>query len=257
MDNVLAWLRQVCAGFEFQASAIFQRTGLERWPLTANSADTLSEQLAERGHLLPLPKEPAALANIIEVAVSKFVVDRLADTLDISVRQGSERGYPDLEIAGERFGGLLYALDIKVARRNLLKTGQPNGQTQSRITLYTGNTYFRYPSHHWPGTLRAFDEYAGHVALLVVYTLDEKMSSRARDLNVIVHETWRIASRQRSSTTREYIGAVMSETKLTEGQGEFATIDEFYRYWRSHKFKIGAAVQHTLDRLLREKRRPE
>jgi hypothetical protein len=41
-------------------------------------------------------------------------------------------------------------VDVKVARRG---PGRSRN-TKSRITLYTGNTYFRYPSVRWPGTFR-------------------------------------------------------------------------------------------------------
>jgi hypothetical protein len=88
--------------------------------------------------------------------------------------------------------------------------------------------------------------------LLCIYTLEGAHYSRVSDLELIVHETWRIASRQRSSTTREYIGAVDSIESLRDGAGEFETADDFYRYWRRFNFRIGRAVQQQLDRLLAE-----
>jgi hypothetical protein len=41
---------------------------------------------------------------------------------------------------------------VKVARFNKKGT-----QTKNRITLYTGNTFFRHPKLKWPGTFRPFD----------------------------------------------------------------------------------------------------
>jgi restriction endonuclease EcoRV len=70
------------------------------------------------------------------------------------------------------------------------------------------------------------------------------------DLDLIVQQPWKIASRQRSSTTREYIGAVQNIEALRQGKGEFETPDEFYNYWRKYKFKIGDVVQKHLDKLL-------
>ena len=81
-------------------------------------------------------------------------------------------------------------------------------QTQSRITLYTGNTYFAYPTLHWPGTFRPFADYTEHLDVSWIYTLNQDAPSRVDDLELIVQEPWRIGSHQRSSTTREYIGAV-------------------------------------------------
>jgi hypothetical protein len=138
-----------------------------------------------------------------------------------------------------------HALDVKVARR------APSGrQTQSRITLYTGNTYFRYPSLQWPGTFRPFEDYKTHLDLIALYTFNEESLSRIENVELIVQEAWRIGSKQRSSTTREYIGAVTSIDDLRAGRGEFETPEEFYRYWRGFRFKIGQAVQQQLDKIL-------
>ena len=89
--------------------------------------------------------------------------------------------------------------------------------------------------------------------MIALYTLDEDSATRARNLEFIVNEPWRIASRQRSSTTREYIGAVMNIEKLRAGEGEFATREEFYEFWRRFPFRIGKAAQNQLDKLLRQK----
>jgi hypothetical protein len=71
------------------------------------------------------------------------------------------------------------------------------------------------------------------------------------DLEIIVQEPWRIASRERSSTTREYIGAVTGIDALRSGGGVFATPAEFYDYWRRYPFKVSPQVQTQLQRLLK------
>ena len=76
---------------------------------------------------------------------------------------------------------------------------------------------------------------------------------RIEDLELLAHETWRIGSKQRSSTTREYLGAVQKLDDLRGGKGEFATEDAFYAYWRKYSFNIGRAVQQQLDKLLKGK----
>lgn len=50
-----------------------------------------------------------------------------------------------------------------------------------------------------------------------------------RDLELLVHEPWRVASKERSSTTREYIGAVVDIAALRDGRGELETEAAFYR----------------------------
>jgi hypothetical protein len=244
--KLLQWLRGAVSRYQLDLVAVFRKHGASAsWPIIAESADELEEKLATGGHFLPLPKEPAALANVLEVSLVDFLLEEIDQLPDASARRGTERGYPDLEVSGEAFGGGYHAVDVKIARRN--KTGRG---TQSRITLYTGNTYFRFPSLQWPGTFRAFDDYTSHLDLIGVYTLDESLPGRIRDLELLVHEPWRIASKQRSSTTREYIGAVQRLDELRAGKGAFGTEEEFYKYWRAFRFKIGPMVQQQLDKLL-------
>jgi hypothetical protein len=247
LSDLRAWLQQQCSDFTFTVGGVFQRESADaRWPLTATGPSELEERLRQGGHLLPLPKEPAALANVLEVSIVSFLELRLQDLRGAEVRRGTERGYPDLEISGEVFGGGFHAVDVKAARR------APNGtQTQSRITLYTGNTYFKWPDLHWPGTFRPFNAYSSHLDMIMIYTLNPDSLARVEDLEVIVQQPWRIASKERSSTTREYIGAVMNISALRAGQGAFATAAEFYDYWRKFSFKISPQVQTQLQRLLK------
>lgn len=257
--RLLDWLRQTCAGFRNDVVGLYKRSGKNPWPLTANGADDLVEQLELGSHLLPLPKEPAALANILEVTIVDFVLDALR-VAGGDASRGTERGYPDVEVHGPLFGGGFHAIDIKIAMRKKMASRHgrpppPARHTQSRITLYTGNTYFRYPQLKWPGTFRPFADYESHIDVLGIYTLNESSITRVDDLELIVQEPWKIGSRQRSSTTREYIGAVTEIERLRNGQGEFASEAEFYTFWRRYNFRIGRAVQAQLDRLLAQQSR--
>jgi Restriction endonuclease EcoRV len=247
--DLLEWLREQCAEYEFDVAALYRRRGDHPWPLTAHDEYDLERKLEDGAHFLPLPKEPAALANIIEVSVVDYLIECVERTLGLDVARGTERGYPDLEFTGPELDDQFYAVDVKVARR-----ARGGRRTQSRITLYTGNTFFRFPQLRWPGSFRPFDNYARHLSLLCIYTLEEVAPSRVSDLELLVHETWRIASRQRSSTTREYLGAVVNLDALRNGEGEFESPEDFYRYWRRFNFRIGRAVQQQLDRLLAEQR---
>jgi hypothetical protein len=244
--KLLAWLRKQLDSYELDLVAVFRKHGTSpTWPLRANGPDDLEAKLASGGHFIALPKEPAALANILEVSLVAFLLDAVGRTRGATAQRGTERGYPDLELSGNAFDGGFHAVDVKVARRNKART-----QTQSRITLYTGNTFFRYPSLHWSGTFRPFEDYRSHLDVLAIYTLDENSLGRITDLELIVHEAWRVASKQRSSTTREYIGAVTNLDALREGRGEFADEAAFYKFWRAYRFRIGATVQQQLDKLL-------
>ncbi len=240
------WLREQCSDFRFDVGGVFQRSSDESWwPFAAADPVELEQRLERGGHLLPLPREPAALANVLEVSIVNFLTSRAAKAPGAEVQRGSERGYPDLEFSGPAFGGGFHAVDVKAARR------AANGrQTQSRITLYTGNTYFKWPDLHWPGTFRPFNDYVSHLDLLMIYTLNPESNARVEDLEIIVQQPWRIASRDRSSTTREYIGAVNSIDALRAGEGAFASPMEFYLYWRRFPFRVSPQVQTQLQRLL-------
>jgi Restriction endonuclease EcoRV len=248
MDTTAAitLLRQICAGYTFEPIAIYKAGGEHEWPIVAHDEADLADQLSEGDHFLPLPKEPAALANIVEVAVVDFLLHKLAMS-PYQLTRGTERGYPDLEmsVADKNF-----AIDVKVARRAVNKLGVPTGQTNSRITLYTGNTFFLYPSLKWPNTFRPFADYEGHIDLICLYTLDVTSAQRVTDFELLVVEPWKVASKSRSSTTREYLGAVKDIQRLRDESGEFAKASDFYAFWRAHTWKIGKAVQQQLQKLL-------
>lgn len=253
--DLLTWLREQCAEYQFDVRGVFRKDSPDSsWPVEASGPDDLEHRLASGGHLLPLPSEPAALANIIEVSLVDFLVSRLQELDGAVAQRGTERGYPDLEISGEAFGGGYHAVDVKVAKRKpapRTRADQFRPKTQSRITLYTGNTFFKHPTLKWPGTFRPFGTYEGHLDVIALYTLVET-AERVADLELLVHPPWAIASRSRSSTTREYIGAVDGIEDLRAGRGEFESPDEFYAYWRKFKFKVSPHVQAIQERLMRE-----
>lgn len=254
-NDLKTWLQEQCSGYVFDLRGVFRLAGDHEWPLEVHDSADLEAKLTAGGHLLPLPKEPAALANVLEVSIVDFLMAALSKEGGES-RRGGERFYPDLEVSGERFGGGFHAVDVKIARRGTTKKG-PSNFTQSRITLYTGNTYFMYPTLHWPGTFRAFNDYQGrHLDVIGIYTLDTSSRARVTDLELIVQEPWRIGSKQRSSTTREYIGAVQRLDDLRNGAGEFATAEAFYTYWRKFDFKIGKSVKRQLDKMLAGEQAP-
>lgn len=254
--DLLTWLRAQVADYRFDVVALYRdQDHPALWPLEAMGPDDLRRKLGETDHFLPLPKEPAALANIVEVSLVDFLVERAEETADVKATRGTERGYPDLEFSGAALAGY-FAVDIKVAQRRIPKRGVPT-RTQSAITLYTGNTYFLYPDLHWPGTFRPFADYVQHLDVIVIYTLDTTILSRVTDVEIIVQEPWRIASKSRSSTTREYLGAVNDLERLRNGEGEFATQEAFYAFWRKHPWKIGQAVKQQLDKLIAESKRSQ
>ena len=226
---LLNWIREQTAGWEPSAVGVFRQSGRnERWPIHAGDATELRETLTDRGHLLPLPTEPAALANLLEIELTTHLGAAILGTDGAEIRVGTQRSFPDLEFSGPAFGDGVRAADIKCARRR--KSGKA---LQSRIALYTGNTYFLWPQLKFSGILRPFSEYEELLSIVAIYDFRPDLPERIANLQVITHETWRIASRKRASATREYIGSVQDIDQLVAGNGEFASSEEFYGFWRS------------------------
>jgi hypothetical protein len=209
-------------------------------------------KLTAAGHLLPLPSEPAALANVMEIELRQHLVEAAALTSNALVSEGTERSYPDLEFSGEAFGGGHRAVDIKCARRKIPSSGKPATTLNNRIALYTGNTYFLWPQLKFSGILRPFGEYQEHLSVVVIYTFEPSLPERIADVAVVVHESWRIASQARASATREYIGSISKISDVVEGAGDFATADDFYEYWRhpARRWKKSPEAERLLRRAL-------
>jgi hypothetical protein len=247
--SLLDWLRRQTEGWQPSAVGIFQEQADHDWPLSAASPAELRHRLTETGHLLPLPTEPAALANVMEIELREHLTEAAEKVEGLDVRSGTERSYPDLEFSGPALGDGYWAVDIKCARRK-----SPT-RLNNAVALYTGNTWFLWPQLKFGGVLRPFGDYNDHIAELVLYEFDPSLPERIKDVVVIVHETWRLASRKRASATREYIGSVTAVDDLVSGRGEFETPEEFYEFWRSsgRRWKDSPEAKKLLRRALEEK----
>lgn len=244
---LLAWLGEHTATWTPSIVGVFRQDALHDWPIVAGTAEELRDKLTAAGHLLPLPSEPAALANVMEIELRQHLLEAAALTPGATVIEGTERSFPDLEISGEAFGPGVRAVDIKCARRNKTGSGLNN-----RIALYTGNTYFLWPQLKFSGIARPFGEYQDLISVVVIYTFEPNRPERITNVQVVAHETWRIASRARASATREYIGSIGKVEDLLAGRGDFATAAEFYEYWRhsTRRWKKSPEAERLLRRAL-------
>jgi hypothetical protein len=247
---LLAWLRTHTNAWSPSIVGVFREDAIHDWPLSADSASELRQRLIDAGHLLPLPSEPAALANVMEIELRAHLLEACLLTAGAEAVQGTERSYPDLEFSGEAFGSGMSAVDIKCARRR--KSGL---SLNNRIALYTGNTYFLWPQLKFSGIRRPFGEYQEHLSVVVIYTFVQDLPERITNVEVIVHETWRIASRARASATREYIGSVQAVDALVDGVGDFDSAEDFFNYWRhsARKWKKSPEAERLLRLALAHK----
>lgn len=244
---LLDWLREHTAAWRPSIVGVFREDALHDWPLSASNPSELRERLTDTGHLLPLPSEPAALANVMEIELRKHLLEAALLTDGAEVSEGTERSYPDLEFSGEAFGGGHRAVDIKCARRN-----RSGSALNNRIALYTGNTYFLWPRLKFSGIVRPFGQYEELISIVVIYTFDPELPERITDVQVVAHETWQIASKARASATREYIGSVQNIGDLVAGRGEFSSAGDSYAYWRHslRRWKKSPEAERLLRRAL-------
>ena len=212
LEGIKSWLRGVVRDYRWNVAGI---------ALTDNRR-------------IPLPKEPALAAKVIEVTVIEHFKRKAYAVLGLDVLDDlTGRGYPDIMLAGRAVGGRRVALDVKVARRRRRHGSAPT-RTQSRITLGPFDSYFRRPDQPIPGVGVAYGDFDWHLDLIVLYDWDD---ADVEKVEILVVETWRVASMKRSSTTRNYIGAVDALEDLRNERGDFDRIEDFYEYWRTFPVK--------------------
>lgn len=218
VDEVIGWLEARVALYDFDVIGLARKNNRPPYPL---------------------PTEPGALANILETTAVRLLTDQIEqDATGVRVRKGTERRYPDMELHGGALGDRVIALDVKVARRAKVPT-RPGAEqrTQSRITLLTGNTYFAFPHDPHPSIMRPYNDYWTHLDWLMLFDLDaEAAMPEVSSVEHVIGETWQVASRSRSSETRNYIGAVTSLKRLRAKSGEFGSRGEFEHFWR-HEYQ--------------------
>jgi hypothetical protein len=78
----------LCARYTLNVVAVYRRDAPHGWPINAADAADLEAKLDTGGHFLPLPKEPAALANVLEVSLQRFIQDAAAGDPTVQVTLG-------------------------------------------------------------------------------------------------------------------------------------------------------------------------
>ncbi|MCY7286701.1 MAG: hypothetical protein LH624_00210 [Cryobacterium sp.] len=218
VDSVKRWIRLVLAQYSFGVQGI----------------------LLTDGTVLPLPSESALIAKLIEVTlVQRFRTVALAVKGLIVDSAPSGRVYPDILLSGVRLGHQKVALDVKAARR------APGGKrTVSRITLGPFDKYFRFPNRKMSGSWIPYGDIDHHLDVIVLY---DYVGGEISNVEALCVETWRVASRTRSSGTRNYMGAVMTLDGLRSERGEFADEGEFHSYWNFPIGRIAATPEPGMD----------
>jgi hypothetical protein len=176
--------------------------------------------------ILPLPRESSLIGKVLEVTIKWHLDKRVLSTKGLEFTRGGERSYPDLTIYGTAVGGHRYAVDVKCVRRN-----EKGSRTESAMGLATFDAnYFRHPDDPDPNIVAPYNSYDAHLVLVALY---DYADATARNVELLVVEKWRIASRKRASGTRCYVAAMTEIDKIRKEQGEFESEEEFNAYWRA------------------------
>lgn len=192
--------------------------------------------------IYPLPKEPAVIGKIIESTIIEYMYRRLLAVPDLQAHKASsDRVYPDLSFSGVLVGPYRFALDVKCARR---ATG--GKKTQSAITIGTYDAeYFRYPDEKVGNIMAAYSSYAAHLALVALY---DYVDTTAKNIEILVVEKWRVATRKSASGTRSYIAARQDIESLRQERGDFESEEDFSRFWRAQPIKKAKEERWRLRR---------
>jgi Restriction endonuclease EcoRV len=148
------------------------------------------------GSVRPLPREAAVVGKVLEISIHEYLARRLLQVPQLKwIPASSDRVYPDVTFNGPLIHPHRFALDVKCARR--AASGE---RTASAITIGTFDAdYFRNPDVKAPNIMMPYSSYAAHLSLVALYSYAE---ATARQVELLVVEKWRIATKRRSSGTR-------------------------------------------------------
>lgn len=198
-------LRDLAKGYEFDVEGLYLKNGKMR----------------------PLPSEAAVVGKVLEVSIEEFLTARLLRVTNLQViPASSDRVYPDFTFDGPLIYPYRFALDVKCAR-----VRGDGKKTESAITIGTFDAeYFRYPDERVGNIMAPYSTYSAHLCLIALYQYEK---ATARNIELLVVEKWRVATKKRSSGTRCYIGASQSIADLRAEKGDFVSEEEFNEFWRA------------------------
>ena len=182
------------------------------------------------GTILPLPSESSLVGKVVEVTIKAHLDRKVLAIKGLEFVRGGERSYPDLTIFGSAVGGQRFAVDVKCLRRD-----ERGKRTKSAMAVATFDaTYFRKPDEPDANIVAPYNSFDGHLALVALYDYDD---ATAKNIELVLVEKWRVATRNTASGTRCYVAAVTNIEDLKKEKGSFASEEEFNDYWRNVPIK--------------------
>lgn len=179
--------------------------------------------------LHPIPKNIQIQALFEYLAMKRIEI--LAENLDCVLTESQNtRSYPDALLEGGKIGDKMVAIDVKTGRRYGNKTG---------FTLGSYWGYFRNPDKKMGGCGIPYGKIHEHWIVGFIYDWNEDADTlhMVSNIDVIIHEKWRIASKRTGTGTTTAIGSISNIDDLKNGKGIFKSEREFLQYWRTYKPK--------------------
>ena len=181
----------------------------------------------EDGIIYPIPPIPQVITGIFQEITKHKVKKFMKDKYGCKIVQGGPREYPEMTLMGGKFGNRKIAIDIKTTRRI----------SKNRISGFTVGSfagYFLHPEKQMPGCKFPYGEFDEHWIVGFIYTWNPGVDSlhMVSDVEVIVQQKWKIASKSTGTGTTFAIGSIKEIDKLRKGEGVFKSKEEFENYWR-------------------------
>jgi len=188
---------------------------------------TIRGFIDDEGMVHPLPDIPQVITGIFQEVAKQRLKPFLKRKYGCEIVQGGAREYPEITAFGGKLGQEKVAIDIKTTRR--ISRNRISGFS---IGSYAG--YFLHPERKLPGCKFPYGDFKEHWVIGFIYTWNPQKDSlhMVSDIEVVVNEKWKIASKSTATGTTFAISSVRDLGRLKEGKGDFDSIEEFETFWR-------------------------
>jgi hypothetical protein len=195
--------------------------------LFSNFRWKIKGMIDEDGNIYPIPPIPQVISGIFQEITKHKVKKFMKEKYGCEIVQGGPREYPEITLTRGRFGNRRIAIDIKTTRR----------VSENRISGFTIGSfagYFLHPEKQMPGCKFPYGEFDEHWIVGFIYTWKPDADSlhMISDVEVIVQQKWKIASKSTGTRTTFAIGSIKEIDKLRRAEGIFKNKEEFENYWR-------------------------
>jgi len=188
---------------------------------------TIKGFIDENDEIHSLPDIPQVITGILQEVAKQKLKPFLRKQYGCEITQGGSREYPEITAFGGKLGQEKIAIDIKTTRRV-----SKNRISGFSIGSYAG--YFLHPERKLPGCKFPYGEFKEHWIVGFIYSWNPDADSlhMVSNIEVIVSEKWRVASKSTATGTTFAISSVRDLKRLREGKGDFNSSEEFEAFWR-------------------------